>query len=287
MKRIYFLMVCLAFSLVQLATAQTLRLQYLLVEDNDTLKAVIVYQAYTPELWNNLPILRSEDHKTATEFPGEIVILDGSVINYEPSSLERFFSATKEVKAIRNLKYLNTSKVTSMKGMFSGCHSLKSLDLSTFKTSNVTNMSSMFSGCSSLNSLDLSSFNTSNVVDMEYMFRNCKRLVSVNLSSFNTSNVLTMGMMFGYCEHLRSLDLSSFTGSKVMLMTGMFINCFRLMSLRLSPNMHAKMSKLADASGMFAGCMSLIDIRAVPSKQTQKAQPRYTPKKATTKPRRR
>ena len=47
-----------------------------------------------------------------------------------------------------------------MSGMFSGCSSLASLDLSSLDTSSVTSMSSMFYGCSSLASLDLSSLDT-------------------------------------------------------------------------------------------------------------------------------
>jgi len=37
-------------------------------------------------------------------------------------------------------------------------------------------MNSMFSGCSSLKELNLSSFNTNNVTDMGYMFEGCSSL---------------------------------------------------------------------------------------------------------------
>ncbi|MCD7949096.1 MAG: DUF285 domain-containing protein [Erysipelotrichaceae bacterium] len=49
-----------------------------------------------------------------------------------------------------------------MLGMFYNDYSLISLDLSSFDTSNVTSMAYMFSGCSSLIDLDISSFDTSN-----------------------------------------------------------------------------------------------------------------------------
>ncbi len=45
-----------------------------------------------------------------------------------------------------------------------------------FDTSGITNMYGLFSGCSSLESLDLSSFDTSNVEDMSYMFHGCDSL---------------------------------------------------------------------------------------------------------------
>jgi surface protein len=57
-------------------------------------------------------------------------------------------------------------------------------------------MHGMFSGCSSLTSLDLSNFNTSNVKDLSYMFYNCSSLTSLNLSNFNTNNVVNIMLIF-------------------------------------------------------------------------------------------
>ena len=99
----------------------------------------------------------------------------------EDSSL--YFADFYSLIEINNLNLLNTSSVTNMKGMFLGCSSLTSLDLSTFDTSNVTNMSGMFSLCSSLTSLDLSTFDTSSVTNMEGMFYGCASLTSLDLSN--------------------------------------------------------------------------------------------------------
>ena len=60
-----------------------------------------------------------------------------------------------------------------MSDMFSGCSSLKELNLNNFNTNNVTNMSLMFSGCSSLKELNLNNFNTNNVTNMFAMFGGC------------------------------------------------------------------------------------------------------------------
>ena len=54
--------------------------------------------------------------------------------------------------------------------MFSGCSSLRSIDLSSFNNTNVNNMRCMFFECSSLKSIDLSSFNTTYVNNMRCMF---------------------------------------------------------------------------------------------------------------------
>ena len=53
-------------------------------------------------------------------------------------------------------------------------------------------MSSMFSGCSSLKELNLSNFNTNNVTNMRYMFYKCSSLKELNLSKFNTNNVTAL-----------------------------------------------------------------------------------------------
>ena len=73
----------------------------------------------------------------------------------------------------------DTSNVTNMNNMFSGCSSLISLDLSGFDTSNVTKMYNMFNGCNSLISLDLSNFNTIKVTNMQHMFYNCSRIITI------------------------------------------------------------------------------------------------------------
>ena len=67
--------------------------------------------------------------------------------------------------------------------MFYNCHSLTSLDLSSFDTSLVNDMDEMFYNCYSLTSLDLSSFDTSLVKDMDEMFRNCQKLEYINLEN--------------------------------------------------------------------------------------------------------
>ena len=65
---------------------------------------------------------------------------------------------------------LNVTGMTNACGMFKGCSSLTSVDVSGFDTSNVTSLESMFSGCSSLTSLDVSGFDTSKVTDISVCY---------------------------------------------------------------------------------------------------------------------
>ena len=123
---------------------------------------------------------------------------------------------------------INTSKVTSMVGMFQGCKALNSLDLSSFDTAKVTNMNSMFYLCMTLESLDLSSFDTANVTDMSHMFYKCQALESLDLSNFNTANVTDMSYMFSQCWSLKSLDIRNFDMGKVTNSDSMFSNVGKL-----------------------------------------------------------
>ena len=59
--------------------------------------------------------------------------------------------------------------------MFSGCSSLKELNISNFNTINVTTMQGMLYECSSLTELNLFNFNTNNAIDMQSMFYGCTK----------------------------------------------------------------------------------------------------------------
>ncbi|MBF1379891.1 MAG: BspA family leucine-rich repeat surface protein, partial [Porphyromonas sp.] len=114
-------------------------------------------------------------------------VFDASFQDFRPTSMKHWFQSFRSLKIIEGLEHLNTSQVTSMGGMFSGCLSLTSLDFSRFDTSEVTDMREMFFGCSSLTSLDLSRFNTSQVTDMSSMFSGCASFTALDLSRFDTS----------------------------------------------------------------------------------------------------
>ena len=155
---------------------------------------------------------------------------------------------------------MDTSNVTFMDYMFSGCTSLTSIEFSdNFDTSKVTNMQYMFYKCSGLTSLDLSSFNTSKVTNMYDMFGYCNGLTSIEFSdNFDTSNVIDMSYMFYYCYNLTSLDLSSFDTSKVTSMYYMFYGCSGLTSIEFGYK--ADVSKVTSYSSMFSSVPSTCEL---------------------------
>ena len=181
-----------------------------------------------------------------------IVVFDASFGDFFPTTTDCWFYSLKSLKSIEGFEYLNTSQVTKMWGMFEGCESLTSLDLSSFDTSKVTDMGSMFSGCKSLTTLDFSSFDTSMVRFMGIMFHKCSSLTALDLSNFDTSKVKKMDSMFSWCSALTALDLSRFDTSKVTDMSGMFSWCSALTTI------YCNSSWSYDNSGdMFYGCDSL------------------------------
>ena len=153
-----------------------------------------------------------------------------------------------------DLSHFNTENVTNMSGMFYYCSGLTSLDLRNFNTTKVTNMFGMFYYCSGLTSLDISTFNTENVTNMSVMFYYCSGLTSLDLSSFNTANVTDMSCMFYYCSGLTSLNLSAFNTANVNYMSGMFYYCSGLTSLDLR---NFNTAKVTHMPCMFYGCSML------------------------------
>ena len=125
--------------------------------------------------------------------------------NASPTSIS--FGNKENIKTIKKMQ-LDTSNVTNMQGIFYGCSSLTSLDLSNFNTSNVTNMSQVFTYCSSLTSLDLSSFDTSNVTDMSGMFSQCTNLTSIDLSNWDASKVNSAGSMFWNADKIKDVYIT-------------------------------------------------------------------------------
>lgn len=134
---------------------------------------------------------------------------DESFALYQPDSCKNWFNDYTKLEEIENLHYLNTSKVTTMHGMFYHCNCLKSLDLSAFETSNVKDFAYLFYSCKRLESLNVSSFDTSAATNMQAMFTYCEKLKTIDLTNFETANVKRMGYMFSSCTNLKAVIVGS------------------------------------------------------------------------------
>ena len=103
-----------------------------------------------------------------------------------------------------------TFKVKDMEGLFYGCSSLTSINLTNIKTSNVLNMKYMFSDCSSLKSINIGFFVINKKNNLNYMFNNCKKLISVNFPVLDGKNRKKISDMFLGCSKLLSLKMKAF-----------------------------------------------------------------------------
>ena len=117
----------------------------------------------------------------------------------------------------------DTSGVTNMNHMFSGCQALTSIP--SIDTSQVTNMDYMFSGCQALTSIP--SIDTSQVTNMSYLFDGCRSLQQIPL--LDTSRVTDMSGIFNKCTSL--ITVPQFDTSKVTMMAGMFYGCDSLKTI--------------------------------------------------------
>ena len=131
------------------------------------------------------------------------VVFDASVANARPTSAENWFYEFTNLTKIENIKYLNTSQMTSMHYMFADCPKLASIDLSGFNTSNVTNMEGMFGNCQALTTLNLNNFDMNKVTHVDYMFSTCVNLVSIYCDKDWSQYSMSGNMIFYNCNKLK------------------------------------------------------------------------------------
>lgn len=166
-----------------------------------------------------------------------------------------WFDGCKNLTSIIGIRNLNTVNVTTMRGMFRDCSSLKTLDISGLRTDKVMFMASMFSGCSGLTSVNLSGVRTGKVTCMSAMFSGCSGLTSLDLSEFSTDQVEDMKSMFRGCSGLRSLDLSGFRTDNLTDISYMFQGCSSLK--RIYVERGCDLSK-CHGEDVFEGCVSIM-----------------------------
>ena len=240
---------------------------------------------FNPEKINNLYAIKIEDtvKNPVSEYNfNNIQKNDVYFYLYENSSTSlsnMFENITKIIDFSFNSLSINNFTIINMKGMFSGCTSLKtisfypfigqyisdisylfsycnsltSVNLSNFNSNSLKYINNLFYNCSSLINVDISNFN-SDVLNMSSIFYNCELLKSVNLTNFNTQNTIDMSSMFYNCKSLKSINLNNFKIQNVRKLNDMFYNYILLTSLDL---INFDTHNVIDMSGMFYNCISL------------------------------
>ena len=119
------------------------------------------------------------------------------------------------------------------------------------------NCASMFASCHSLTSLDVSSWDTGSVTSMNQTFYSCYSLKSLDVSDWDTGSVTNMSNMFYSCVSLTLLDVSGFDFTKVTTANNansIFSGCC---GLRTSLTLPASMTIIG--SSCFSGCRSITE----------------------------
>ena len=118
-----------------------------------------------PEFRKDINFIKNEENIITPS--GELKIKSNSKIEIHLDnsiqSLAHFFNSdyddfTKNIVSI-DFSHFDSSLITDMKSLFSGCSSLQKLDLRNFLLNSETSMENMFSGCDNLKYLDISGFN--------------------------------------------------------------------------------------------------------------------------------
>lgn len=180
-----------------------------------------------------------------------------------PKSGKYLFRNLININKIEGFRNLNTCNMTSMRGMFTLCNNLATINLSHFNTENVTDMAMMFVDCYNLKQLDLRNFNTSKVIDMDSIFYGCANLETVDISNWDTGSMQNMTWAFGSGDNAtipnvmnlkRIIGIENLDVSNVTTMERMFRNCKKLETLDLHK---WDVSNVENMLQLFNGCRSL------------------------------
>lgn len=167
--------------------------------------------------------------------------------------MNSMFAACHSLESI-NVSSFKTSNVEDMNAMFSGCWNLKSIDVSNWDTRKVGYTRAMFSECRKLREVDLSKCNLSGLIMTDVMFMNSPSLTSVSFPSSKTLNLQNMECMFYGCSSLTNISFNGLCTSNVTNMRHLFTACSSLKTLDLSS---FETSNVTSMFEMFMGCSSL------------------------------
>lgn len=138
-----------------------------------------------------------------------ISVIDFSKVELPEKASTLSFASLTGLSQIIGLERIDTSNVTSMDNMFSGCTSLKTLDLSNFNTEKVNSMAGLFSSCESLKELQINHFDMGFVNSLDRMFNGCRSLKTLGVDNLKIDGVSRANNMFSGCDSLSDESLNS------------------------------------------------------------------------------
>ena len=232
--------------------------KYRIHKDSSTDDYYILLRIDKDEKYEYGDIITSNfDNETTTEIrPCDTPLL--AVNGEKMFSLGGVYEDFEKVATIDFGDDFDTSNITNMQNMFSGCQKLTSLNIGNFDTSNVSNMGSMFSSCKALTSLDLKHFD-SKVFEIGGMFQNCNAITNITFSDkFDTSGCTSMYRMFYGCSALEELDLSNFDMKSATDISEMVGSCTALKTVIFPA---CETFAPSDMIALLSGCTALETVK--------------------------
>lgn len=153
------------------------------------------------------------------------------LVTAQTTSTEKLFYGFNKLTEIFGLDNWDTSSVTDMQDMFTGCISLRTINVSSWDTSKVYNMLRTFGDNYLENIIGINNWDTSSLISLYNTFGNCMAIVNLDLTNWDTSKVVTMYGLFQTCVKLKILDISDWDVSSCNNMNAIFNNCNSLLSI--------------------------------------------------------
>ena len=184
-------------------------------------------------------------------------IADGQII--APRRCAGWFYWCSNMTAFEGAERLDTSAVTTMFFMFSGCKAMtEPPSVGGWNTSAVTNMYSMFGFCSAMTEPPaVGDWDTGAVTNMSEMFYNCSAMTEPPaVDSWNTSEVTRMDNLFYNCSAMtKPPAVGSWNTSAVTAMYTMFSGCSAMTTPPAVGGWNT--SKVTELSYMFSDCSAM------------------------------
>jgi surface protein len=158
-----------------------------------------------------------------------------------------------------DLSYLDTSSIQHMSGMFYGCTSLQTVNVSNLGSDYLVS-SYIFSGVGStaLTKVNMTNFNFGTQTSLQGMFSDLAYAEEFVLRNADTSNITSMNAAFSGLSNLKTIDLRGIDTSNVVYMTAMFESCSDLEEIRGLENIDT--TSVTDMQAMFSNASSLTSL---------------------------
>ena len=162
------------------------------------------------------------------EFQGTLYVNEGINLNW-------MFANCTKLEKVTGLDNFDTTGLGGMARMFSGCTSLKTIDLSSLKNGGtMQNMQNFFRESGVKTVIMPESFTLKDDALLNNMFQDCKSLTSITWNGFDVSNAKNMSNMFSGCTALETLDVSTFGElTNIVNMDGFVNGCTSLKTLNI------------------------------------------------------